>query len=114
MVATLRVRAPESLAAGILQDYAGLVPDGPHGQDTPKRFLSMLSELTECRQQGDPEQDALHMKECIKWRTFGAESDDMVIVHDIGFVSLCNHHVVPFIGKAYIGYVPGDLIVGLS
>ena len=38
----------------------------------------------------------------------------MVIVNDIEFVSVCNHHVVPFIGKAHIGYVPDKTIAGLS
>jgi GTP cyclohydrolase I len=74
----------------------------------------MLRELTQCYQRSDPGEEAQHIKECIKWKTFPAESDDMVIVNDIEFVSVCNHHVVPFIGKAHIGYVPNQHIVGIS
>lgn len=95
--------------AKLLQDYAGLDPNGDHGADTAQRFLNTLSELTKCKPQ-----DEEHMSTCIKWRTFPAESDDMVIVHDIDFVSLCNHHLVPFKGKAWVGYVPEKEIVGLS
>jgi GTP cyclohydrolase I len=48
--------------------------------------------------------------------TFAAEHDEMVMVRDIPFASLCEHHMVPFIGKAHVGYIPGDdgRITGLS
>lgn len=41
-------------------------------------------------------------------------SDDMVIVRDIEFYSLCEHHILPFFGTVSVGYMPGDKIVGLS
>lgn len=52
-------------------------------------------------------------------KTFEGESNDMVVVKDIPFVSLCAHHWLPFIGKAYVGYIPRKqkdkyVIVGLS
>ncbi len=48
--------------------------------------------------------------------TFAAEHDEMVMVRDIPFASLCEHHLVPFIGKAHLAYIPGDdgRITGLS
>jgi len=46
--------------------------------------------------------------------TFPAESQDLVTVAAIPFYSLCEHHLLPFFGKAYIGYFPGKLILGLS
>jgi GTP cyclohydrolase I len=48
--------------------------------------------------------------------TFAAEHDEMVMVRDIPFASLCEHHLVPFIGKAHVAYIPGDdgRITGLS
>ena len=48
--------------------------------------------------------------------TFAAEHDEMVMVRDIPFTSLCEHHMVPFIGKAHVAYIPGDdgRITGLS
>lgn len=75
--------------------------DDEHLEDTPKRFASMLDELT---------------SPCdIKWKTFPSEGrDEMIIIKDINFVSLCSHHLLPFIGKAHIGYVPNGHIAGLS
>jgi GTP cyclohydrolase I len=40
--------------------------------------------------------------------------DDLVIVKDIEFASVCEHHIMPFIGKIHIGYIPGDSVVGIS
>ena len=44
----------------------------------------------------------------------GESHDEMILIKDIPFYSLCSHHLVPFYGHAHIGYVPGDTIVGLS
>lgn len=54
--------------------------------------------------------------EAPKLTSFENESTykDLVIVRDIPFYSMCEHHLVPFFGKAHIGYVPGKRIVGLS
>jgi GTP cyclohydrolase I len=45
---------------------------------------------------------------------FQAEYDDMIVVRDIEFSSLCEHHLLPFIGHAHVAYVPNEKIVGLS
>lgn len=108
--------ASEYYADQLLQSHAGLITDG-HGRETPTRFLAMLDEMTSCRrrpgQETEDDRDK-HLKECIKWKTFPSSSDEMVTQLSIPFVSLCNHHVVPFTGVAHIGYVPNGSIVGLS
>jgi len=93
----------ESIEAAevLLRTAAGLDIHDMHGQDTPTRFVHMLKEMT--------------TPTPIKWKTFPNESiDEMIIVRDIPFVSLCNHHVVPFIGKANVGYIPDQMVAGLS
>jgi GTP cyclohydrolase IA len=94
-------REATEAATVLLRIATGLDVEDPHGADTPKRFVEMLRELTT-----RPE---------IKWRTFPNDgTDEMIVVQGIPFVSLCEHHVVPFMGTAAIGYVPRDKIAGLS
>ena len=45
---------------------------------------------------------------------FDVEYDDMVIVRDIEYFSLCEHHMLPFMGHAHVAYIPGDRVIGLS
>jgi GTP cyclohydrolase I len=47
-------------------------------------------------------------------KTFPAKSDDMVTLTNIPFYSFCSHHLVPFIGKLHIAYIPNDKVVGIS
>jgi GTP cyclohydrolase I len=74
---------------------------------TPKRVAAMYEELFS----GMEEDPAKHLTV-----TFAAEHDEMVMVRDIPFASLCEHHMVPFIGKAHVAYIPGSdgRITGLS
>lgn len=83
----------------VLQSTTGWVDDD-HGHDTPARFLKMLRELT--------------TPQPFDFKTFPSDSDEMIVVRNIPFVSLCNHHVIPFVGTAHIGYVPDGKIAGLS
>lgn len=98
----------------ILSRYAGLDGNSDHGKDSAERFLRALDEMTSCKPMKDPLLDAKHESECIKWKTFPVQEQDMIVVDSIPFVSLCNHHLVPFMGEAHVGYVPEDRILGLS
>jgi GTP cyclohydrolase IA len=73
---------------------------------TPERVRRMYDELTS-GYHVDP--DALLNGAC-----FSVDYDEMVVVHDIEFFSLCEHHLLPFIGKAHVGYLPRGRVVGLS
>jgi len=75
-------------------------------QRTPNRVARMYSELL-AGYRVDPiamVNDAL----------FDVKYDEMVIVRDIEFYSLCEHHMLPFIGRAHVAYLPRDRVVGLS
>ncbi|WCN36987.1 GTP cyclohydrolase I FolE [Aneurinibacillus uraniidurans] len=75
-------------------------------QETPKRIAKMYREVFGGLQE-DPEE--------VLGKTFPAEgASDIVIVQDIPFYSMCEHHFVPFFGKVHIGYIPDGRIVGLS
>ncbi|MBR2426998.1 MAG: GTP cyclohydrolase I FolE [Lentisphaeria bacterium] len=55
-----------------------------------------------------------NLDEVINGAIFHEECDDMVIVRDIEFYSLCEHHMLPFFGKCHIGYIPRGKVLGVS
>lgn len=76
-------------------------------RETPERVARMLAELTSGEDQ-DPSELLTPM--------FSEEHDEMIIVRDIPFYSLCEHHLIPFVGQAHVGYIPNKLgqVTGLS
>jgi GTP cyclohydrolase IA len=81
-------------------------PDRPGLVGTPDRVRRMYAELTE-GYRTDPEG-------VINGATFEVDYDEMVVVRDIEFYSLCEHHLLPFFGRAHVGYLPRGRIIGLS
>ncbi len=75
-------------------------------EKTPLRYAKALQFLTQ-GYQVDPE-------EVLKKAIFNEQYDQMVIVKDIELYSMCEHHMLPFFGKAHIAYIPNGKIVGLS
>lgn len=73
--------------------------------DTPSRIARMYEEIC-----GGMHEDA---KEHLT-RTFTVENSEMVLEKDITFYSTCEHHMMPFYGKAHIAYIPDGKVVGLS
>ena len=106
---TSRVRrAPKpKQAVQILLGYIGENPDREGLLDTPRRVVEAFDELYQGYHQCPAE---------VLNRTFGetAGYDDFVLIRDIEFTSQCEHHMMPFYGKAHIAYTPVERVVGLS
>jgi GTP cyclohydrolase I len=73
---------------------------------TPKRVTKALQFLTEGYHQ-DP-------KEILNEALFTTSNDEMVLVRDIEFYSMCEHHILPIIGRVHVAYIPDGKVVGLS
>lgn len=75
-------------------------------QKTPKRWSEAMKELTRGYE--------TDLDELINGALFEAETDGMVVIKDIECYSLCEHHLLPFVGKVHVAYVPDEKILGLS
>jgi GTP cyclohydrolase IA len=80
-------------------------PDRESLCETPARVARMYAELF-CGLHANPSQ---HLK-----KVFTDQYDEMVLVRDISFNSMCEHHLLPFMGKAHVGYLPRGKVTGLS
>jgi GTP cyclohydrolase I len=74
--------------------------------DTPKRAAKAFKFLNNGYSKS--------LEEVLNGAIFTAETEDMVIVKDIELYSLCEHHLLPFIGKCHVGYLPQGKVLGLS
>ena len=92
-------------AVRLLLEGIGEDPEREGLVDTPDRVARMCSELFAGMDQ-DPD---THLA-----RQFRASDNQMVLEKDITFYSLCEHHLLPFYGKAHIAYIPNEKVAGLS
>ena len=90
----------------LILEGIGEDPDRPGLKDTPKRVANLYEEIFSGL--STPTEEILKSIE-------GESHDEMVLIKDIPFYSICEHHLLPFIGKAHVAYVPSKgKIVGLS
>jgi GTP cyclohydrolase I len=101
--------APTDAYAALVRDQLGLLGEDPEREGllkTPERVAKAMSFLT----QGY----AMSLEDVVGNALFEEDHENMVMVRDIELYSLCEHHLLPFFGKAHVAYIPNKRIVGLS
>jgi GTP cyclohydrolase I len=113
MSKTTRIEIPETEGTGriadLVREILAQVGEDPEREGllrTPERFEKALRFLTSGYKQ-DPEK-------LLNGAMFSVSYDEMVVVKDIEFYSLCEHHMLPFFGKCHVAYIPNKKVVGLS
>jgi GTP cyclohydrolase I len=86
-----------------IEEFLSNLPVGDEvSENTPIRWAKALKELTQGYEMS------------IDFKTFPFEGDQMIVIKDIPYVSLCEHHILPFSGVVHIGYIPTGRVMGLS
>ena len=95
--------------ADLMRKVIALIGEDPKREGlrkTPERFEKALKFLTSGYHQ--------NVESVLNGATFSVHYDEMVVVKDIEFFSLCEHHLLPFFGKAHVAYLPSKRVLGLS
>ena len=97
--------------AKLIEAYATIISElddleRPGVRDTPLRAAKAIEFLTRGYQQS--------LDEVVNNALFPAENREMIVVQNIELYSMCEHHMLPFIGRAHVGYIPSGKVLGLS
>lgn len=87
-------------------EMIGENPDRQGLVKTPERVARSMKFLTRGY--------SMDLEKVVNGALFDVESNDMIIVRDIEFFSLCEHHMLPFFGKCHVGYIPRGKVLGVS
>jgi GTP cyclohydrolase I len=108
--ALVQVMPPqENGVAAHMRDILEMVGENPSREGlvrTPERYEKALRFLTSGYNTS--------LEEIVNEATFRVKVDEMVMVKDIEFFSMCEHHLLPFFGKVHVAYLPKDKVIGLS
>jgi GTP cyclohydrolase IA len=103
------VDAKQESVAALVRKMIALIGEDPEREGlkkTPERYEKALKFLTSGYHQ--------NVDHLLNGATFSVCYDEMVVVKDIEFFSLCEHHLLPFFGKAHVAYLPSKKVIGLS
>jgi GTP cyclohydrolase I len=103
------LQMPKESIADLMRKVIVMLGEDPNREGlrkTPERFEKALKYLTSGYQQ--------NIDSLLNGATFSVHYDEMVVVKDIEFFSLCEHHLLPFFGKAHVAYLPNKRVLGLS
>lgn len=89
-----------------LLDWMGENPDRPGLAATPERVARSLARLTD--------RDGTDLEDLLAEGIFPAEGSGLVLIRDVEFYSLCEHHLLPFFGRCHVAYLPAESILGFS
>jgi GTP cyclohydrolase I len=109
LVKVMPARQQESTLADLVEQMLVELGEDPSRDGlvkTPKRVADALRFLTEGYR--------MNLEKIVNGALFAVKYDEMVIVRDIEFFSLCEHHMLPFFGKMHVAYIPKDRVIGLS
>ena len=109
MLHETKLEAPQESIANLVRRMLAVLGEDPNREGlrkTPERFERALKFLTSGYHQ--------NLDSVLNGATFSVHYDEMVVVKDIEFFSLCEHHLLPFFGKAHVAYLPSQKVLGLS
>jgi GTP cyclohydrolase I len=104
-----KTEAPKECIADLMRKVIALIGEDTDREGlrkTPERFEKAIKFLTSGYHQ--------NLDNVLNGATFSVHYDEMVVVKDIEFFSLCEHHLLPFFGKAHVAYLPSKRVLGLS
>jgi len=109
MLHETKLGTPQESIADLVRRMLAALGEDPNREGlrkTPERFEKALKYLTSGYHQ--------NLDNVLNGATFSVHYDEMVVVKDIEFFSLCEHHLLPFFGKAHVAYLPSQKVLGLS
>jgi GTP cyclohydrolase I len=109
MLHETRLETPQESIANLVRRMLAVLGEDPNREGlrkTPERFERALKFLTSGYHQS--------LDSVLNGATFSVHYDEMVVVKDIEFFSFCEHHLLPFFGKAHVAYLPSQKVLGLS
>jgi GTP cyclohydrolase IA len=104
-----KIDTPKESIADLMRKVIALLGEDTEREGlrkTPERFEKAMKFLTSGYHQ--------NLENVLNGATFSVHYDEMVVVKDIEFFSLCEHHLLPFFGKAHVAYLPSKRVLGLS